>query len=568
MDTWDDGPLSGMSNATSMRRVLILGGYGVFGSRVAERLGREPDIELVVAGRSATRAEAAAAQLERSSGHQVRHAVMDATTATAESLRATGATVIVNASGPFQTQDYTLPRAAISAGVHYVDLADSSAFVTGIDALDATARAARVLVVSGASSVPGLSSAVLDRYAPCFATLESVSHGITPGNSFDPGEATTASILGAVGTAFQMRSDGREQTVHGWQGLHRHSFPGIGRRWMGHCDVPDLTLFAKRYPGLRTIRFAAGVEVGMFHLGLYALSWLVRVGLLRRPESLAAPLLALKRQLSFLGSDQGGMFMSLQGRDASGRPKRIDWHLEARQGHGPYIPAIASVILARKLARGQLDLRGATACVGLVSLSELLAEVADLDIRATDTSTPLYARVLGGAYAQLPGRVRALHHVTEPSRWVGCAGIERGAGQIVRILGAIAGLPPAGRAVPLSVTFSPVDGDEIWSRDFGGHVFRSRQGEAGPQVWERVGPSRFLFRPLVDADGLHLELADFRILGVPVPRAVWPSISTREWDADGRYHFAVEARIPLIGLLVRYTGWLVPADETTPASTL
>ena len=91
-------------------------------------------------------------------------------------------------------------------------------------------------------------------------------------------------------------------------------------------------------------------------------------------------LVALKRRLTFLGSDVGGMFVELDGIDAEDRPMRIAWHLVARRGHGPYVPVAPAVILAKKLARGKIIERGAHACVGLVTLAEIEAEVADLDI--------------------------------------------------------------------------------------------------------------------------------------------------------------------------------------------
>ena len=48
--------------------------------------------------------------------------------------------VLINATGPYQRQDYRLARACIAAGVHYLDLADARDFVPGIAALDAEAR--------------------------------------------------------------------------------------------------------------------------------------------------------------------------------------------------------------------------------------------------------------------------------------------------------------------------------------------------------------------------------------------------------------------------------------------
>jgi hypothetical protein len=158
--------------------------------------------------------------------------------------------------------------------------------------------------------------------------------------------------------------------------------PGLGTRWIGHCDAPDRNLFPQRYPGLQTADVHAALEVGAFHLGLWGVSWLVRGGLMRHPQRLAGPLLAIKARLGRLGSDRGGMLVAMHGRDRAGAPKRIDWHLVAGSGHGPYIPATASVLLAKRLLDGTLAQRGAMPCIGLFTLAHFLAEIADLDIEA------------------------------------------------------------------------------------------------------------------------------------------------------------------------------------------
>jgi saccharopine dehydrogenase-like NADP-dependent oxidoreductase len=364
-------------------RVLIVGGYGAFGARAAERLARDPDLEITVAGRSRDKALAAVADLKPRAAATLGVAVVDATAPDPAALANLAPAVVINASGPFQSQDFSLARAAIEVGAHYIDLADATDYVRAFASdqdLDARARAKGVLVVSGASTVPAISGAVLDRYAPDFAVLDTMRHGVSPGNSFDPGPATTASILSAIGKPFAMKRDGAWITVHGWQSLSRHRFPEFGKRWMGCCNVPDLHLFAARYPQLRTIDFRAGVEVSLFHFGIWALSWPSRWGLLRRPELLTKPLLRAKRMFSFLGSDIGGMFVVLEGRDASGQPKTVAWHIIAKQGHGPYIPTTPAIILTRKLIGGTTLERGAQACIGLVTHAEIEAELADLDI--------------------------------------------------------------------------------------------------------------------------------------------------------------------------------------------
>ena len=140
-------------------RILVVGGYGAFGLRVAERLARGGDVEIVIAGRSEGKAAAAAALIGGKARAAVTHELFDAECPDARLLRRLSVAVVVNASGPFQSQNYALARAAIEVGCHYLDLADARPYVTGICGLDAQAREADVLVASGASSVPALAAA-------------------------------------------------------------------------------------------------------------------------------------------------------------------------------------------------------------------------------------------------------------------------------------------------------------------------------------------------------------------------------------------------------------------------
>jgi len=100
--------------------------------------------------------------------------------------------------------------------VHYVDLADARSFVTGFAALDADAKAAGVLAVSGTSSVPALSAAVVDHLLPEFSALHGIDHGINPGNQTPRGLATVQSILSYCGKPFQQWHDEHWHTAYGW----------------------------------------------------------------------------------------------------------------------------------------------------------------------------------------------------------------------------------------------------------------------------------------------------------------------------------------------------------------
>jgi hypothetical protein len=160
----------------------------------------------------------------------------------------------------------------------------------------------------------------------------------------------------------------------------------------------------------------------------------------------------------------------------------------------------------------------------------------------------------------MPPRVRELHDLDRMGIWEGRASVERGRSLVSRVMVTLSALPPEGEDQPLRVTFAPVDGREIWARQFGRALFRSVQYERDGLLCERVGPSTFVFVPVASNDGLALRLEGFRLLGVPLPRLLHPQVQTCECERDGRYHFEVEAHLPLFGLLVRYTGWLQQTD--------
>src|SRR5262249_53171108 len=157
---------------------------------IAERLARDRSCGIIVAGRDGGAAERVARELDAESR------ILDVSDpALADRIRESGARVVVHTAGPFDGEDYRVAPACIEAGVHYVDIADGRAFVSWIDDLDAAARARGVLVVSGASSVPALSSAVVDSLRGEFARIDEIEIGISASEKV-PGLSTVKGVLG------------------------------------------------------------------------------------------------------------------------------------------------------------------------------------------------------------------------------------------------------------------------------------------------------------------------------------------------------------------------------------
>lgn len=353
-----------------MRSVVVLGGYGNFGRRIVEALASEPDCRVFVCGRNI---ELATELAHRQGGSSEPLALDCHAPSFAAELRRIGAKLVIHTAGPFQRQGYTVPEACIAAGAHYLDLADGREFVCGITSLDEEARANDVLVVSGASSLPALSSAVVDALQAEFSTIDSIDHGITSGAK-PPGPATMAGVLGYAGKPLDMWCDGKWQTAVGWQGLTRRRYPPpVGARWLADCDVPDLELFPERYRPVRTVRFRAGVVPAASMFGLWFASRLVRLGVIRTLAPYVATLHRTASAYARFGSKCSAMHVTVRGFDLDGQPATRSWSLIAEDDHGPLIPCFPAIALARKILRDETAVRGAMPCMGLLNAEEILA---------------------------------------------------------------------------------------------------------------------------------------------------------------------------------------------------
>lgn len=364
--------------------VLVLGGYGVFGHRLCKRLVGDEQLHVIVAGR---RKPAAADLVDVSQRSDVRATLsavqIDAASPRlADDIAQVGARIVVNLCGPFQRQDYRVAEACVVARAHYIDLADARDFVCGIRTLHSRAKAADVLVTSGASSVPALSSAVVSVFARQFSQIDSVEIGISPGNRTARGTATVASILAYCGEPVRIWKGGRWARAFGWKDHTSHRYPApVGRRWLALCDVPDLSLLPERYGVVRSVVFRAGLELSVLHFGLALLSVLRRSKLVPNLQRFAAPLTWIADRFRRFGTDVGAMHVTVIGTDHHQQSIARRWTLVATNGDGPFVPTLAATAAIRLLARSELRVRGAWPCIDLLGLDDILVGTRDLAIR-------------------------------------------------------------------------------------------------------------------------------------------------------------------------------------------
>jgi hypothetical protein len=355
-------------------RILLIGASGVFGSRLAKGLALEQGINLTLCGRNIASLHKVADGLAQ----QVSIAQLNRDTLTAADL--TGYNLVIDAAGPFQASHTNVIEAAITAHCNYADLADGRVFLAAIGGFDTAAQAAGVAVISGASSIPALSHAVLDDLVAGWQRIDTIKIGIYPGNRAPRGRAVVEAILSYVGKPVRIFREGAWQNHLGWGMTHSAHIPGIGKRWASVCDTPEQDLLVKRYCPAQSAEFFAGMELSLLHLGLAALAYPVRWGWMQSLRPAAGVLLWMAKLVLPFGSDKGAMDVQVSGMDANGGAVKARWILQAEANRGPYVPTLAALVLARKLRdEGKLN-TGAMPCSGIIKLSDFTADFDRLGI--------------------------------------------------------------------------------------------------------------------------------------------------------------------------------------------
>jgi Saccharopine dehydrogenase NADP binding domain len=264
-------------------RILIIGGYGIFGGRLIELLDNEPRLTLFVGGRSAAKA---ASFIASRTGAKARlmTAPFDRDGDLTAQLSTTEPDLVVDASGPFQNygdRPYRVVEACLHQGANYLDLADGSDFVGGIGAFDRQARDAGLFILSGVSSFPVLTAAAARQLSAGMSTVTAIRGGIAPSPYAVVGENVIRAIASYAGQPVQRRRDGAMSAGYPFTEHLRYTIappghPPLESRSFSLVDVPDLRALALLWPQAKDIWMGAAPVPEMLHRGLAGLAWNVR----------------------------------------------------------------------------------------------------------------------------------------------------------------------------------------------------------------------------------------------------------------------------------------------------
>jgi hypothetical protein len=167
---------------------------------------------------------------------------------------------------------------------------------------------------------------------------------------------------------------------------------------------------------------------------------------------------------------------------------------------------------------------------------------------------PIYRRILGTRFDELPDSLRDLHNVKTEVNVQGEFKIERGRGWIKNAIAALGKLPSSGENIPLDLKIVLANERETWNRRFGLQLMKTVQWQAGDLMIEAGGPVRFGFRLVTSSSSLELRLEKTWFCLIRLPRFLQPRIRAIETGTATGVDVDVEFSLPLLGRVISYSG--------------
>lgn len=405
-------------------RVLVLGGYGTFGGHLIRLLSNEGRLTLICAGRALEKAQSF---IEETGGDaEILPARIDRDGDLGAAFAEWKPDLIVDATGPFQVygeRPYRVVEAAIAAGINYVDLADGAEFVVGITQFDEAAQDKGVTVISGASTFPALSFAVIRDLTEDWQRVEGVEMGLSPSPKAGLGRNVIEAIMSYAGKPVPYLEDGLAKTAPGLVDSRRYAIapPGVERLSplrFSLIDLPDQTLMTAKFPDLQRLWPGVATRPQIFLRGLNWMARLVHWGALRSLAPLVGLSVWTMNHFAF-GTHRGGMFLRVEGLNQDGEARTREWHMIAEGDDGPIIPSIAMAVMIQRQLAGDRFPAGARPATEDFSLRdyEKIFETRNIAAGTRDTPASEATLVRAGVEQRMARRPRADPRATHRHKW-------------------------------------------------------------------------------------------------------------------------------------------------------
>ena len=188
-----------MTNGTD---ILVVGGYGMVGSRIAAQLASVFPGQVAIAGRDQQRAAALSSKL----GLGTRACRVDASDVTSIDMALEGVGTVMMCVAQ---REMHLLRASVARGLAYTDIAPRLAFWQGAEQMNAEARRTGARIVLGAGLSPGISNVMAARLQSVLGRIDRIETAILLSLGDEYGPDSLHHVLDSVTQPFSVFENGR-----------------------------------------------------------------------------------------------------------------------------------------------------------------------------------------------------------------------------------------------------------------------------------------------------------------------------------------------------------------------
>ncbi len=325
-----------------MGRILVVGGYGKVGAKIAARLaGRYPG-RVCIGGRDGARAVSAA----RTVGNGAIGRAVDLSSSNASDALE-GIVLVVVCIDQVNTR---FASSCLARRIHYVDITANDHFFTEVERLDGTARRHGATALLSVGVAPGLTNLLAVRAHDALAATERIDLLIDVGFGDDHGAAALGWILDNLDAPYEVLEEGQRKNVRSFGDILRFDLPGESRP-----SAMYRFNFADQHVLARTLDVGSVSSWIRFGSGFW--TWLLAQAsrrplgaVLRRNPWRAATVALLQRAAR--GSDHCRVAARATGTDANGAPRRVQFSIAGRRE--ARMTAVVASECVRQVLRGDL----------------------------------------------------------------------------------------------------------------------------------------------------------------------------------------------------------------------
>ncbi|MBD1844082.1 saccharopine dehydrogenase NADP-binding domain-containing protein [Cyanobacteria bacterium FACHB-63] len=226
------------------KQVLILGGTGRVGSKVAADLIAHTDAEITIAGRNLL----TGAQVSQQLGERVKFSAIDLSAAAVLKGAIAQSDLVIHCAGPFHYRNASVLQICIDQGVNYIDVSDHPSFTRKALAFRSNAESADVTAIINTGIFPGISNSMVRRDVEQLDHAEKIHLSYVVAGSGGAGITVMRTTFLGLQRPFEAWIGGDWQMVKPYSDREVVEFPQYGKVGVYWFDMPEAFTLPDTFP--------------------------------------------------------------------------------------------------------------------------------------------------------------------------------------------------------------------------------------------------------------------------------------------------------------------------------